>query len=318
MSYTFTEHIGNGNQTTFTFSFSGSDKGYLKATDIVVELMEGKTWKVVTNWQLSGTHQITFSTPPDDKVRIRIRRVVDKTNTYANFDRNVVLDMKSLNNSFIHLLSINQEILDGFYPEGYFIKQNVDWGGNRITNLGDALEAGDAVNKGQLDALDKKHTDWNKQQDVVIEGIKSGMTSDVAHRTIPWIYTAAGGETKIVAPYVFEDALVFINGVLQYQLAGAIQIKDSIVSLAEPLLGGDEVLMLIGSRIAAEEKGLAEVIIPVSEGQTKVDIGTAFLRISVFLDGLRQPSKVYSIQNNAIVFDEPLPECDLSAIMITA
>lgn len=319
MSYTFTEHTADGVQVTYPFSFAGRDKGYIRASDIIVEVKQGESWVEVSNWQLSGTNQITFTSAPTSGTFFRIRRVVEKEYPYAEFDRGITLDMKSLNNSFIHLLEVSQEILDGFYPEGYFIKQDVDWGGHRITNLGDGVDAGDAVNKGQLDAVDDKHTTWNEQQDKDIASLKKGMTSGVAHRTVPWHWVAAGGETTLYPPFEFEDALVFINGVLQQELLGAVTVSTNKITFAEPLQSGDEVYVLIGSRVAAPVSGeQVEVVMPVTEGVYSVNIGTGFSHIEVYLDGLRQPSSAYSISGTVITFDEQLPACTLTALITTS
>lgn len=315
MSYTFTEHIANGTQVTYPFSFAGRDKGYLRASDVIVESLQGNTWiEITSGWQLTGTHQITFDVAPVAGLKFRIRREVQKEYPYAEFDRGVALDMKSLNGSFIHILEITQEILDGFYPEGYFVKQDVSWGGNKITNLGNGIAQGDAVNKGQLDAVDAKHTEWNSRQDLEIASIKRGMTSGVAHRTIPWYMVASGGEQIIRPPYTFDDAIVFINGVFQHELAGAVSVGHDVIALSEPLQAGDELYVLIGSRITpptSEDTILLSQ--QVSEGTQAIDIVTAFKRIDVYLDGLYQPNDSYSIQDTTITFSEPLPECTLSA-----
>lgn len=319
MSYTFTEHTANGSQTTFPFSFAGRDKGYLKAADIIVEVKGEDGWSTVSGWTLTGTNQITFNVPPAEGTRLRIRRVVEKEEPYAEFDRGVTLDMKSLNNSFIHLLEISQEILDGFYPEGYFVKQDVSWGGHKITDLADGTEPNDAMNKGQLDAIDKKHTDWNSKQDIEIAGLKAGMTSGIAHRTIPWYMIAQGGEQVIRPPYVFQDALVFLDGVLQHELVGAVSIHNSTITFAEPLVAGTEVYILIGSRIAASEPNLQlELNFDLVEGQQVVKIGSAFKYIEVYLDGLLQPKLAYQVDGDIVTFSEGVPACRMTAKIITA
>lgn len=319
MSYTFTEHTANGSQTTFPFRFAGRDKGYLKAADIIVEVKGEDGWSTVSGWTLTGTNQITFNAPPAEGTRLRIRRVVEKEEPYAEFDRGVTLDMKSLNNSFIHLLEISQELLDGFYPEGYFVKQDVSWGGHKITDLADGTEPDDAVNKGQLDAIDKKHTDWNNQQDLAIAGIKAGLTSGVAHRTVPWFTTAAGGETMIRPPYIFDDALVYINGVLQHELAKAVTVANSTITFAEPLARGDEVYVLIGSRTATSEpNAFIEFNKYLEEGTQEVNLGVAFKHIDVYLDGLFQPMSTYQINGSVITFSEGVPACHMSVNVITA
>lgn len=310
MSYTFTEHTANGTQVTFPFRFSGSDKGYLRTSDIIVERKEDD-WVAIQGWEVTGTHQITFRVPPTAGTMLRIRRVVDKEKNYAEFDRNVMLDMKSLNGSFIHLLEISQELLDGFYPEVYFVKQNVNWGGNKIINLGDGTDQKDAVNKGQLDSVDNTQTIWNQQQDTLIDGLRRAMTSGIAHRTIPWVYTSQqGGEVEIIPPYIFDSAIVFINGVFQHELKGAYVIQSNKIILSEPLLKGDEVYLLIGSRIASPDKSSWVYFkLNAEEGQTKVDVGTSFLSIEVYLDGLYQPDDTYVVDGSSITFTEPLPAC---------
>lgn len=320
MSYTFTEHTADGTQVTYPFSFAGRDKGYLRASDVIVEFLQAGTWTEVTSgWQLSGTHQITFDVAPVEGLKFRIRREVQKEYPYAEFDRGVALDMKSLNGSFIHILEITQELLDGFYPEGYFVKQNVSWGGNKITNLADGTEPNDAVNKGQLDAIDKKHTDWNNQQDLAIAGIKAGLTSGVAHRTVPWFTTAAGGETVIRPPYIFDDALVYLNGVLQHELAKAVTVANSTITFAEPLVRGTEVYVLIGSRTATSAPNVfIEFNKDLEEGTREVNLGVAFKHIDVYLDGLFQPMSTYQINGSVITFSEGVPACHMSVNVITA
>lgn len=319
MSYTFTEHTANGTQTTFPFRFAGRDKGYLRASDILVEVRNDGVWNTVSGWTLTGTNQITFNVPPAANTKLRIRRVVEKEEPYAEFDRGVTLDMKSLNNSFIHLLEVSQELLDGFYPDGYFVKQDVSWGGHKITDLADGTNPGDAVNKGQLDAIDKKHTDWNAKQDIEIAGLKAGMTSGIAHRTVPWYTIAQGGEISVKPPYEFQDALVFLNGVLQHQIVGAYSISNNTITFAESLVAGTEVYVLVGSRVATSEPNIQlELNFDLVEGQQVVKIGSAFKYIEVYLDGLLQPKLAYQVDGDIVTFSEGVPECRMTAKIITA
>ncbi len=214
MGYTFTEHTANGTQVTYPFRFAGRDKGYLRASDVRVDTLQGDTWtKVTSGWQLTGTNQITFDVAPAAGLKIRIRRVVQKEHPYAEFDRGVTLDMKSLNGSFIHILEITQELLDGFYPEGYFVKQNVSWGGHKITGLANGTEASDAVNFGQLDAIDKKHTDWNTRQDLILAGLKEGATPAVVR--VEFNKDLEEGTTHVELGIPFLSIEVYLDGLFQ-------------------------------------------------------------------------------------------------------
>lgn len=320
MSYSYTEATGNGTQVTFPFSFAGRDKGYIKSTDVYVEFLINGEWiNQTSGWSLSGTNQITFTTAPVNGQKMRIRRIVDKDQPYAEFSRNVALDMNSLNNSFIHLLEISQELLDGFWPEGYFVKQNLNMGGFRIINLGDGVDPGDGVNKKQLDAVDSKHTTWNQQQDLDIAGIKDGLLSGVSNRTVPWYAVATEGQKNFAPPFVFEGALVYINGVFQEGLLGAYTIANNIITTAEGLHAGDVLYAMLGSTAAAPVPGFPlEFKVDLAEGQTVVTLTTPFTRVDdVHLDGLFQPKSAYTITGNTLVFTEPVPACTMVANLIT-
>lgn len=324
MSYTFTERTADGSQTTFSFSFAGADKGYIRASDIYVEVGDGRTWQSATGWRLSGTNQITFNVPPTNGTVVRIRRVVEKNQPYANFDRNVILDMKSLNNSFIQQLELTQELLDGFLPDGFYFKQDINAGWHNIYYLMPGTEDHHAVNKAQFDAAnnnlqtqidanDAKQTAWNQRQDEQIVGIIKSFDSNISHRTAPWTYEAAGGETKVSPPFFFHSALVWRDGVFQDELAGAFEIVNNEIRLAQPALRkGERVSVLIGSRIAVPEAGdVLRMSYRITEGTTVVDLGVTVGNVEVYLDGLLQDEDAYTLgaDYRTLTFTEPLPEC---------
>lgn len=320
MSYTFTEHTTDGRTVTYNFRFAGKDKGYLRASDVVVEMKVNGVWSAVSGWTLSGTNQITFTTAPaaSDSINLRIRRVVPKVDPYAEFARGVTLDMRAMNYAFIQNLQAVQELMDGFVSEEFYYKGDINYGGNKITGVGNGTNPSDAVNFGQLSSVDDKHTKWNEAQDIEIAGIKAGMTSGTAHTTIPWVATATAGQTQFRPPYTFVDALVFLNGVLQYELYGSVHIANNVITFAEPLRDGDSILVLVGSRIAAPADGVVEYNATVNQGDREVTVNANFTLITVFLDGVRQPASEYSIVGNVIRFKEDLPACKFSAMLVLA
>lgn len=232
MSFTFTEHTATGTQVTFPFSFAGRDKGYIKASDIIVEQFTSTGWVTITNWSLSGTNQVTFLSAPAAGVKLRIRRVVDKDQPYAEFSRGVALDMSSLNNSFIHILEVTQELLDGFYPEGYFIKQDINLGGNKLTNMGSGVNPTDGVNKSQLDAVDKKHTDWNNKQDTQIAALIAGVATGLSRAAITPIGVTDGTLTvDLGVDGIFYE--ITLDGLMQPP--SAYTRLGSVITFSEPL-----------------------------------------------------------------------------------
>lgn len=145
------------------------------------------------------------------------------------------------------------------------------------------------------------------------------MTSGIAHRTVPWYTIAKGGEISVKPPYEFQDALVFLNGVLQHQIVGAYSISNNTITFAEPLVAGTEVYVLIGSRVATSEPNIQlELNFDLVEGQQVVQIGSAFKYIEVYLDGLLQPKLAYQVDGDIVTFSERVPECRMTAKIITA
>lgn len=323
MSYSYVERTGDGVATTFNFAFTGKGKGYLLANQIYVERWDGSSWQSATGWSLSGTNQITFLTPLANGQVIRIRRIASKDYPFAQFEPGVMLDMASLNNTFIHLLEITQELLDGFYPDGFYLKQNLNMGWNKIVNLMPGTEGGHAVNKTQLDTLsshvddvDQKHTIWNDRQDQQIVGLLEAFDSNLSHKTAPWTYEASGGENMVSPPFYFSSAIVHRDGVYQDQFAGAFEIDDNVITLADPpLRAGERVSVLVGSYITPADPGSWEWIhVPATGTTTSVDLGVSVSAVDdVTLDGLSQGRSNYTITGSVIDFGVVIPECTVGA-----
>lgn len=249
MSFTFTEHSTDGVTTTFPFRFAGKDKGYLRASDIVVYLKVDGEWTEALNWYLSGTNQITFTTEPaaSTEINLRIRRIVPKVDPYAEFARGVTLDMRSVNYAFIQNLQAVQELMDGFIPAGFFYKEDLSMGFNKITHLKAGTEPYDAVNYSQLYAVDQKHTLWNQSQDQRIQSIEAGLLTEGVARFVPYYYTSTGGELVVHPPYEFTSCIAFLDGVFQEQNKGAFSIVNNTIVLPEPLRKGEVWYMLLGT-----------------------------------------------------------------------
>lgn len=266
MSYTYQSHTTSASVTSYSFSFAGSDPGYIAVSNIAVEVRaSGDTeWSTLdeSRWNLTGTNMITLTSPiaapADGQNNLRIRRIVDKDKPYASFVRGSMLDMLNLDRSLIQLVEMVQEILDGFFPEGFYFQQNINMNGHKFYNLGNGTAAGDSVNFGQLTSVnnalgaritsvDTKHTNWNNTQDNQIASLQAGIASNGTAAYIPFRYVAVGGETVISPPYVFRTARVDRNGVIQHEVDGAYTISGNKITLASPLRAGDVVRCEIGT-----------------------------------------------------------------------
>ena len=121
MSFSYVKRSGNGTQKAFTFSFTGQDEGYFRDEDLVV-VVDGE----LASFSLTSSNTLELSVaPPAGEDNVLIRRVMPKDVPYADFKRGNNFGQEVLNNSFLQLLYIVHESLDGFFPEGYTIQSAI-------------------------------------------------------------------------------------------------------------------------------------------------------------------------------------------------
>lgn len=230
---------------------------YFEKDDITVYRNEAETpLELGTDWQWDGERTIVLlkgAEPVGNQ--ILVFRNTDKDRAFNIYDGGAPFSRDTLDENFKQLIYLAQEFTEGSGIAGLY--RNLNMHGNRIVNMGDPVDPTDAVTKQYVDALDAKQEQWNQRQDADIAGLKIGVVSGTAHRTVPFLYRATGGETLIETGYNFKSALVSLNGVEQYQLDGAFSIEGTgSIRMAEPLFQGDTVQILIGSRPAAPSDDL--------------------------------------------------------------
>ena len=121
MAFSYVKRSGNGTQKAFTFSFTGQDEGYFRDEDLVV-VVDG----ALASFSLTSSNTLELSVaPPAGEDNVLIRRVMPKDVPYADFKRGNNFGQEVLNNSFLQLLYIVHESLDGFFPEGYTIQSAI-------------------------------------------------------------------------------------------------------------------------------------------------------------------------------------------------
>lgn len=120
MAYSYVQYTGDGSTTAFTFSFTGQDQGYLRDSDIEVTVDE-----VSASFTFLSSNSIELDTAPANGSTIIIRRVMPKSETYADFQRGNNFGQEVLNNSFLQLLYVVHELLDGWFPGGFTVREAV-------------------------------------------------------------------------------------------------------------------------------------------------------------------------------------------------
>lgn len=253
MGYSFDVGTGDGVKTVFPFAFTGPDKGYIRKADVHVYVDSVET----TDFTFVSDNSVQLgaapAAPSDGEPNVLIRRIMPKDLPYSDFARGNNFGKNNVNYSFLQQLYLMHEVLDGFLETIQF-QQILDMGGHRIVNLADAVDPQDALTKGvfdtkmqQLDATDASHN--NRLLSL------EGDLSEVASRSLPWGYTATGGETVLSPPYIFSSAVVFIDGVVQNRADGNnFSISSNQITLTEPLQAGEFVFVLVGSTLAAPDQ----------------------------------------------------------------
>jgi len=143
MAFSYVKRSGNGTQKAFTFSFTGQDEGYFRDEDLVV-VVDG----ALASFSLTSSNTLELSVaPPAGEDNVLIRRVMPKDVPYADFKRGNNFGQEVLNNSFLQLLYIVHESLDGFFPEGYTIQSAIHF-------IEDATIDGNLYVNGKAEVID--------------------------------------------------------------------------------------------------------------------------------------------------------------------
>lgn len=208
MAYSFSTSVGDAVTTVFAFTFTGLDKGYLNKSDVHVELVDEQgIWTEVqynTGWIFETTNSIRFlQTPPPVNTKfphnIRIRRIMDKSSPYADWSVGQNFDEQTLDNSFLKLLYIEHELLDGFGMRD--ATGNINMHGYRITDMAKGINENDAVTLKQVTEI---FSVVNSQGVIPIEGNRQTIVAGVTQYDTP--------ATKFAIPYSF---LVFVDTLRQ-------------------------------------------------------------------------------------------------------
>ena len=137
-------YTGNNSTTTYSFTFP-----YLKTSDIKASLDGVAT----TAFTLPTATTLQFNTAPATGALIKIFRETTVDELTATFYAGSAIKSEDLNENFTQNLYVTQEVNQRYLPTtGGTFTGNINLGNNRITDVGNPVNANDAVNKATLDS----------------------------------------------------------------------------------------------------------------------------------------------------------------------
>ena len=137
-------YTGNNSTTTYSFTFP-----YLKTSDIKASLDGVAT----TAFTLPTATTLQFNTAPTTGALIKIFRETTVDELTATFYAGSAIKSEDLNENFTQNLYVTQEVNQRYLPTtGGTFTGNINLGNNRITDVGNPVNANDAVNKATLES----------------------------------------------------------------------------------------------------------------------------------------------------------------------
>ena len=137
-------YTGNNSTTTYSFTFP-----YLKTSDIKASLDGVAT----TAFTLPTATTLQFNTAPTTGALIKIFRETTVDELTATFYAGSAIKSEDLNENFTQNLYVTQEVNQRYLPTtGGTFTGALNLGNNRITDVGNPVNANDAVNKATLDS----------------------------------------------------------------------------------------------------------------------------------------------------------------------
>lgn len=149
MADTITTYIGNGTQTDFSIPFDYLKKSFVRVYVDSVLLTGGDYGDTTADYYFLDKTTVRLKTPPAENIEVTIRRYTSATERIVSFEDASILKATDLDTSQLQSFHIAEEARDVINdalvkdPDG-----NWDALGNRITNVGDPVDGGDAINLG--------------------------------------------------------------------------------------------------------------------------------------------------------------------------
>lgn len=195
MALSAVNYQGTGTLTDFGLNFT---LGYLRKEHIHAYIKPANTVDFVEDTKFIFINQdtgIRFNTAPPAGSTVQIRRITPNNSLLHDYENGSLVIEKNLDESNKQAVMLMHEAIDGFTDVG--AGSDLDMGGLRITNLGDPLANGDAVNF--------------KTFNIAVPQIKAardqGVAAVQAQETTSVNAVNTEGTTQIIALGIIEDSV---------------------------------------------------------------------------------------------------------------
>lgn len=148
MADTIANYTGNGTQTDFVVPFDYLKKSFVRVyLDSSTLLTGGDYGDTGADYYFLDKTTVRLKTAPADGVLVTIRRYTSATERIVSFKDASILKANDLDTSQLQTFHIAEEARD-VINDALIKDDEGSWGaqGNRITNVGDPVDGGDAVN----------------------------------------------------------------------------------------------------------------------------------------------------------------------------
>lgn len=162
---------------------------------------------------------------------VTIVRRTDKEFLYIKFADGAAFIKENLDTQNTQFLHLAQEMVEGRSIDGFY--GSISMNGYRITNLAPGINAGDAVNKSQLDSVSDR-----------VSGIEDSFVG-ITTVSYPWYSVVLESTDTLSPPYTFDKASLYINGQCQIPEYSYV-VVDNTILLAEPVPTGTIVFARLG------------------------------------------------------------------------
>lgn len=149
MAATRLDREGDGSTTVYSVTFS---LGYMRKEFVYVYLAS-QQYTTQLDYSWINSTQIELYAPLPVGTKFHIRRVVVRDQPVNDYESGAILRENNLDDSFLQHLMIQEEISDGYFvlSGDYVVQEPIDMLGNKIVNVGNAIDPADALPLGQAD-----------------------------------------------------------------------------------------------------------------------------------------------------------------------